>query len=467
MTSSWARKKIPIQTSENGLAYWNGHYIAIPDFRYSTYNFAMDHPLEQQFSFYSALAFHESMHAKFGSHTADKKKLLNHPIIPSNLKKLSLFIHNVIEDGRIERLGLIKREKSVIHHQLYRFNVLLSESNWVNYGKIEFTNDFDKFFNHLINQLFDFTLLGKDFLKIYINDTEQHILNLMIPILSNVFVSYDPNESIEATIKLFEIFHELSTDNNTELQNIHVPSYENHCVHQENIRNQNEVLNFDFDPNSFNLADLRDFLDNPFSDLFNEEENSTDDETENNSDDYQNYDRLNSKFRNKKGNKKYMKNQQNENESFDNTLENQNSSGGKKIKRQLRIIPKTSFSKESSAYDTFLKHSLNKNSQDVSNIDESEYCEYIDTFGNNMAVDGEDTIFNFSYKDVENLAEEFYDDEFQDNYDRLETIAQRTANYFLQLAGINVKKKFRIFANQDCLINFRLINIITINNINT
>lgn len=440
MTSSWARKKIPIHISDNGLAYWNGRNIAIPDFRYSAYNFAIDYPLEQQFSFYSALTFHESMHAKFGSHTAEKRKLLNHPIIPPNLKNLSLFILNVIEDGRIERLGLIKREKSVIHHQLYRFNFLLSESNWINFRSIEFINDFDKFFNHLINQLFDLTLLGKDFLKNYFNNIEQHVLRLMIPILSDVFRSYDPNESIEATIKFFEIFHELSTENNTDLQDIHVPSYESHCGHQPNNGILNEESKFEFDPNSINFDDLREFLDNPFSDLSDEEETCKDEANENYSTDVDSSKRSKLKYRNRKKSKKQGKSRKS-GDKIGSSQDVQNSSDGKRKKHRVRIIPKNSFSKENMAYDTFVKHSLKNYSQDISNNEESEYCEYIDTFGNDMTVDDENTIFNNTYKDIETLADEFYDEHFQETYDKLETIAQRTANYFLQLAGINVKKK--------------------------
>ena len=456
MTSSWARKKIPIQISENGLAYWNGFYIAIPDFRYSTYTFAMDHPLEQQFSFYSALAFHESMHAKFGSHTADKKKLLDHPIIPTNLKNLSLFINNVIEDGRIERLGLIKRERSVIHHQLYRFNILLSESNWANFGKIEFSNDFDKFFNHLINQLFDLTLLGKDLLKDYSNDTEQHILDKMLPILTKVFRSYDPNESIEATIKIFELFHEFTSNNNAELKNIHVPKYENHCGHQQSYGNQNGEFNFEFDLNSFNLESLKDFLDNPFSDLFDKEEGSNDDETDNYSNEFQSSDRSKSKFSYKKRKKKHKNNGQGKED------DNENSSGRKKSTRQLRAIPKTSFSKENSAYVSFVKHSLNNNSYDFSTDEESEYCEYIDTFGNDMAVDEEETVFKYTFKDVDTIANDYYGENFQVTYERLENIAQRTADYFLQLAGINVKKKDGV-GNQKIILSSQKDGILKLN----
>ena len=169
MTSSWSRKKLIVCKSENGLAFWNGLFIGIPDFRYSHYSFVVDYPLDQQFSFYSAVTFHESMHARFGSHKADKRLLMNNPKISPAFKNLSLFVANLIEDGRIERLGLVKRDGSVIHHQLYRFNVLISESNWNLYSLKKFTNEFDEFLNHLINQLYDLVLLGKDLLNSFAN----------------------------------------------------------------------------------------------------------------------------------------------------------------------------------------------------------------------------------------------------------------------------------------------------------
>lgn len=232
MTVSWTRKKLSITKSDNGLAYWNGFHISLPDLRNSNYSFAVDYSLEKQFSFYSALTFHESMHAKFYSHRANINLLSNNQYIPSNMIPFAKFLNNVFEDGRVERLGLIKRSGSVIHHQLYSFNILISESNWKNYEKLYFKSPLDEFLNHIINQLFDLILLGRKFVSDFLNNSEKEIIDEINSILNKtVFNSFDPNSSVQATITFFKLLSSYFDKTGESTQEIQLPNIQTIVVH--------------------------------------------------------------------------------------------------------------------------------------------------------------------------------------------------------------------------------------------
>ncbi len=446
MTVSWTRKKLPIQRSTNGLAFWNGVFIGIPDLRNSSYSFVLDHSIEKQFSFYSALTFHESMHAKFLSHFANKQLLSNNPAIPSSLLNFSFFIHNIIEDGRIERLGLIKRVGSVIHNQLYSFNVLTSEFNWKRYHELEFVNSFDEFINHIINQLFDLILLGRQFLTNFLNKDEESIINEMNQILkTSVFPSQDPNASIKATIRFFEILNCYFANNDYESQQMQLPTYQNHCDNNTSPnyfdkKELEQILEREFD-----LSDLHDFFDNPFSDLFDNFEDSEDDDIKVSDDDI---------FDKSKVSNKSNKNKDHKRSSSDSNCEltNQHSITKQPKKNSARIIPKLSKSKENLAYSKFVEHSSKGKQFDNLAIDEDETYDYIDTFGNDMNISDVDTEFKYSYNNLEEMFNDYLDEEeFKESYDRLLLIAKKTANFFLKLAGMNLKKKDG-FGNQKIVI---------------
>ena len=436
MTSSWSRRKLPIRKSQNGLAFWNGYFISIPDFRYSKYHFVIEYPLDNQFSFYSALTFHEAMHAKFGSHKADKHILINNSFIPPNFRNFSIFIANLFEDGRIERLGLIKREGSVIHHQMYRFNILISGSNWKEFGTKTFFNQFDWFLNHLVNQLFDLVLLGRDFINSFASTEEEEIINKMNILLLDVFSSISPNSSIIATIKFFELLQKFFAKEGVSSQTIQLPEFPNHCHIENNLQNGNNEQDFDLDNPVFDLDKLKEFFNNPFSDHFSktdlDKENSLEQPsdtssvpnspvTDKNSDENDNLPKDTEKGRNKRKSK----------------LKNKVSS---KKTRQHRLIPKISSSKEHMAYSKFVSQlskpiTLSSLNEDVNDV-------FIDSFGNDMMIEDNETQFKYSFNNIESCSENFYSEtDFEATYENLDTIALKTALYFLQLAGINIKKR--------------------------
>lgn len=444
MTCSWSRKKLPIFLSDNGLAFWNGFFIGIPDFRYSHYSFVIDYPLDQQFSFYSALTFHESMHAKFGSHKADKKLLLNNPLIPMPFKNFSFFIANLIEDGRIERLGLVKREGSVIHHQLFRFNLLTAESNWKLFSAKKFDNDFDKFLNHLLNQLYDLVLLGNDFINEFINREEELMINEMKEQLKLVFTSYDPNSSLRATIKFFQLLNDILTKEGLSNQNLKLPVFPNHCQFNNVNQTKSSEEEIQFSNPEFNLEKLKDFLNNPFSNLFSSNESDND--------------------------QSLLNNEKDEHSAFDDSVEESNTEKegrekrrttfakkpikniSNKKKRQHRLIPKTSTIKEKLAFTQFLTLSNSNQTVSFQNLEDESFDEYIDTFGNDMVIEENETEFRYIFNDLESSINDDYGiEEFEDLYDRLELISSKTAQYFLQLAGINIKKKDEV-GNQKIIL---------------
>lgn len=447
MTVSWTRKKLPIERSGNGLAFWNGLFIGLPDLRNSNYIFVLDHSLEQQFSFYSALTFHESMHAKFYSHLADKKLLSNHPAIPTSLLNFAFFIHNLIEDGRIERLGLIKRNGSVIHHQLYSFNLLISESNWKNYANLQFKNGLDKFLNHVINQLFDLILLGRKFLTNFLNKEEEKIIDDMNSNLKgSVYNSYNPNASIKATIHFFEILHSYFATNDYENQEVQLPKFENHCdLSSGNNYTNNQNLEINFDDN-LDLDSFNDFFDDPFSELFDDNNNNDDIEQEDETDNNEEHLAKNSsksRSKRKKGNSISDKPKGN----YDSQLSEHHTS-----KKYARIIPKSSKLKENSAYSKFIKHSTKSCPSEYVNVDDEDGVDCIDTFGNDMTIPDVPTEFKYSYKNLNELIDSYQDaEDFNDKYDKLTILASKSATYFLQLAGINLKKKDG-FGNQKIII---------------
>ena len=435
MTSSWSRKKLPIHKSHNGLAFWNGFFISIPDFRYSNYQFVVEYPLENQFSFYTAIAFHETMHAKFGSHRADKRLLINHSSIPQNFKNFSLFINNLFEDGRVERLGLLKREGSVIHHQLYRFNILISESNWKEFLLKTFPNEFDRFLNHLVNQLFDLVLLGRDFVIDYFSLEEEQIINTMNILLLNVFSSIDPNSSIHATIKFFELLQKFFVKKDISNQTIQLPGFPNHCHIENNQQIGNKEKDIKFDYPELDLDKLKEFFNNPFSDLLPDTPVDKEKQSDQLSNELDQPESIGDNEESKELEHSLINTKSEKNEGKPKVKNNSST----KRTRQHRFIPKTSTSKEKLAYSKFVSQ-VSKPLSLSSIKDDNDV--FIDSFGNDMVIEHNETQFKYSFNDIESCSKNFYSDaDFDTTYENLNTIALKTANYFLQLAGINIKKK--------------------------
>ena len=190
-------------------------------------------------------------------------------------------------------------------------------------------------------------------------------------------------------------------------------------------------------------------MNNPFSDLLSNEEYN--DDIENMSD-------------TKVGdNQKEEKNQLSNETSNSGSIEETNDQSpkikgkkkkiwSKKPKRKVRIIPKYSHTQEEDAFAKFIdqsqKNDLNFNPDTYDDV----VTEYLDTFGNNMSVPDVETIFENVYENLDNYKSDYIEQiDFKISYDRLSLIAIKTANYFLELAGINLQKKDGV-GNQKIII---------------
>lgn len=203
MTGSWVRKRLPVKVSEQKAAYWDGSTIHIPDLRDSSYTFLLGSPTNLQFSYYCGLTFHEACHYLCRSHKADLDKALQD--IPPTWHNLVQFLYNILEDGRVERFGLYRREGSSIYHSLFRLNFVTNSYNFQSWKDLHHEDGFTNDLNHFMAQLFALSKLGSSFVHPFHSEIEKEWVEEANRLLPEVLGSTIPDKSVEGAVKLFSL----------------------------------------------------------------------------------------------------------------------------------------------------------------------------------------------------------------------------------------------------------------------
>lgn len=444
LTTSWVRQQVIVTKSPNGEAFWNGQKIFIPDLRFSeTFSYLLDFPINFQFSFYSALTFHEAMHAKCASHEADTYDLEG---LPEQRGSLGFFIYNLLEDGKIERIGLLKRKGSLIYSQLYRLNSYSNDHNWVIFDKFNFSTENECFIAHFLNQLFTIIKLGTNFLRTSTTE-EKEILNQVLDVLPAVFKNPNPNSAVNGAISILDFLTEYFDENDS-------MSYAE-SLNEQFYRRTESIIEYeedhDWDENqiqktSFQFKFRAKGLDELIYNMFNRNEDKNfernDEETDAQSSSGKQEKRTR-KFDSSNGSKTGIagkgstKGKGKENGIYS----GKNSNPFWYRPRLSNPLNRISSRREYEEYKNFTRRLHIGRAPYKTYIPEdddftSDYFDF-DVFDNDCVINTEKTKWN-NCKDLD----EYIDvdlDEF--NFDQLFKTAQATAYQFLKLAGIDIKKK--------------------------
>ncbi|MHA2365345.1 MAG: hypothetical protein ACXAC7_15410 [Candidatus Hodarchaeales archaeon] len=405
MTVSWTRQKLHVQKSGSNLAYWDGESINIPDLRYSCYTFLLDDPISYQYGYYSALTFHEACHANYLSHKSNTKQLIEN--IPGEYHNLLFFLYNLIEDGRIERLGLYKRIGSTIFYQLMRLNSRANENNWFHSKQ---KNGIEKPLNHFLSQLFALIKLGESHLHSFLDYTEEEIINKIKNELRLVLKSSNPNNSINAAKDIFQIIKPIYLDNSPKFNEIALNSILNY--HNRPKLRSESLIDFKSIKTDLN----NEFIDDPFHSYWDENSHELLEK-----DKIKNNRKKKGRIRKKEKNNKKLRDFSSEinmDRKFDNLT-----------------FPSLS-KKEIKAFENYIDPKLTKESI---NIDLEEIDgDILDLISNDEVIETNECLWsNVSYE------EDLFDEDQNESFEKIQLLANKTVKEFLKLACLDylVKKQ--------------------------
>lgn len=430
MTGSWIRKKLNIIISKNNMAYWDGQIIYIPDIRLSdNFKFLTSYSLDYQFSFYSALTFHEALHSYCNSHIADTNALYsNKDDIPEIYHPLISFIYNLLEDGRIERIGLYKRSGTLIFKQLFLLNSIVNGHNWKIYFQGTENSSLDnEFIGHFLNQLFILNKLGLDYLEDFYDDNEEILVKKVQKILPDVFKSLNPNSSVIGAKKIFILLKPYILENEKNLNESYLNKIANHSTCKSNI-NSKEEIDSEYPNINFNDDLFENTLLNPFT--YNK---SNKDSSKNNN---------GNRFDNNNQDNRFEKTDEKNFKDSKVKLKNNYSKSKKIITHKYRFEEISSNlinNVENTEFLKFLRNNPKNEINSSKNLLLDDYEHFSDIFDNDSIIEIEKTHWINLSENLDNYIENI--DIFNELYEKLLLIAQATANTLLKLSGIDIKKR--------------------------